>query len=173
MDPVRKAGNAIKNSEKVVIIPGYGMAIAQAQFTVVELADKLEKMGKDIKFAIHPVAGRMPGHMNVLLAEANVPYDKLYTLEDINSDFERTDVVVVVGANEVINPVARDVPESPIYGMPILNVDKAKSVIIIKRSLAAGFAGIDNPLFYMEKTMMFFRDAKQAFIQIIDEIKDL
>ena len=133
----------------------------------------LEKRGVDVKYAIHPVAGRMPGHMNVLLAEANVPYDKLYPLENINSDFERTDVAVVVGANDVTNTVARDVPDSPIYGMPILNVDKAKSIIIIKRSLAPGFAGIDNPLFYMDKTMMFFRDAKQAFIQTIDEIKNI
>ena len=160
-------------AKSVIFVPGYGLAVAQAQHHVAELAGILEKRGVDVKYAIHPVAGRMPGHMNVLLAEANVPYDKLYPLEDINSDFERTDVAVVVGANDVTNPVARDVPDSPIYGMPILNVDKAKSVIVIKRSLAPGFAGIDNPLFYMEKTMMFFRDAKQAFIQIIDEIKNI
>jgi len=160
-------------AKSVIFVPGYGLAVAQAQHHVAELASILEKRGIDVKYAIHPVAGRMPGHMNVLLAEANVPYDKLYPLEDINSDFERTDVAVVVGANDVTNPVARDVADSPIYGMPILNVDKAKSVIVIKRSLAPGFAGIDNPLFYMEKTMMFFRDAKQAFIQIIDEVKNI
>jgi len=160
-------------AKSVIFVPGYGLAVAQAQHHVAELAGILEERGIDVKYAIHPVAGRMPGHMNVLLAEANVPYDKLYPLEDINSDFERTDVVVVVGANDVTNPVARDVVDSPIYGMPILNVDKAKSVIIIKRSLAPGFAGIDNPLFYLEKTMMFFRDAKQAFIETIGEIKNM
>ena len=160
-------------AKSVIFLPGYGLAVAQAQHHVAELVSVLEKRGVDVKYAIHPVAGRMPGHMNVLLAEANVPYDKLYPLEDINSDFERTDVVVVVGANDVTNPVARDVPDSPIYGMPILNVDKAKSVVIIKRSLAPGFAGIDNPVFYMDKTMMFFRDAKQAFIEIIEEMKNI
>jgi NAD(P) transhydrogenase subunit beta len=137
------------------------------------LASLLGKRGTDIKYAIHPVAGRMPGHMNVLLAEANVPYDKLYDLDDINAEFVRTDVAVVIGANDVTNPVARDVPGCPIYGMPILNVDKAKSSIIIKRSLSPGFAGIDNPLFYMEKSMMYFRDCKQALIEIIDEITHL
>ncbi len=126
-----------------------------------------------MKYAIHPVAGRMPGHMNVLLAEADVPYDRLYDLDDINADFERADVAVVVGANDVTNPVARNVTDSPIYGMPILNVDKARSVVVIKRSLAPGFAGIDNPLFYMDRTMMFFRDAKQAFIETIDEMKNI
>ncbi len=160
-------------AKTVIFVPGYGLAVAQAQHHVAELAGILGKRGVDVKYAIHPVAGRMPGHMNVLLAEANVPYDKLYDLDDINSEFERTDVVVVIGANDVTNPVARDVADSPIYGMPILNVDKAKSVVIIKRSLAPGFAGIDNPLFYMEKTMMFFRDAKQALIQIIDDIKNI
>ncbi len=160
-------------AKSVIFVPGYGLAASQAQHHMAELAGILEKRGTDVKYGIHPVAGRMPGHMNVLLAEANVPYDKLYPLEDINSDFERTDVAVLVGANDVANPVARDVTDSPLYGMPILNVDKAKSVIVIKRSLAPGFAGIDNPLFYMEKTMMFFRDGKQAFIQMIDEIKNI
>ncbi len=160
-------------AKSVIFVPGYGLATSQAQHHVAELAGVLEKRGTNVKYAIHPVAGRMPGHMNVLLAEANVPYDKLYSLEDINSEFERTDVAVVIGANDVTNPVARDVADSPIYGMPILNVDKAKSVIVIKRSLAPGFAGIDNPLFYIEKTMMFFRDGKQAFIEILDEIKNI
>ena len=170
---VEDVATVIGYAKSVIFVPGYGLAVAQAQHHVAELAGILEERGIDVKYAIHPVAGRMPGHMNVLLAEANVPYDKLYPLEDINSDFERTDVVVVVGANDVTNPVARDVVDSPIYGMPILNVDKAKSVIIIKRSLAPGFAGIDNPLFYLEKTMMFFRDAKQAFIETIGEIKNM
>jgi len=170
---VEDVATLIGYAKSVIFVPGYGLAVAQAQHHVAELADILEKRGIDVKYAIHPVAGRMPGHMNVLLAEANVPYDKLYPLEDINSDFERTDVAVVVGANDVTNPVARNVADSPIYGMPILNVDKAKSVIIIKRTLGPGFAGIDNPLFYLEKTMMFFRGAKQAFIEILDEIKNI
>jgi NAD(P) transhydrogenase subunit beta len=160
-------------SKRVIIVPGYGLAVAQAQHQVAELADMLEARGVDVKYAIHPVAGRMPGHMNVLLAEANIAYDKLYDLDHINNEFERADVAVVVGANDVVNPVARNVEGSPIYGMPILNADKAQSVVVIKRSLSPGFAGIDNPLFYMDKTMMFFRDAKQAFLEIIDEVKHL
>jgi len=160
-------------AKSVIFVPGYGLATSQAQHHVAELANILEKRGTNVRYAIHPVAGRMPGHMNVLLAEANVPYDKLYDLDDINSDFERTDVAVVIGANDVTNPAARDVPSCPLYGMPILNVDKAKSAVIIKRSLAPGFAGIDNPLFYQEKTMMFFRDGKQALIEIMDEMKNL
>lgn len=160
-------------AKSVIFVPGYGLATSQAQHHVVELANILERRGTDVKYAIHPVAGRMPGHMNVLLAEANVPYDKLYDLDHINADFERTDVAVVIGANDVTNPSARNVADSPLYGMPILNVDQAKSVIVIKRSLAPGFAGIDNPLFYLDKTMMFFRDGKQAFIEIIDEIKHM
>lgn len=160
-------------AKSVIFVPGYGMATSQAQHHVAELATLLEQRGTDVKYAIHPVAGRMPGHMNVLLAEANVPYDKLYDLDDINADFERTDVAVVIGANDVTNPSARNMTDSPLYGMPILNVDKAKSVVVIKRSLSPGFAGVDNPLFYMEKTMMFFRDGKQAIIEILDEIKNL
>lgn len=166
-------GTLIGYAQSVIIVPGYGLATSQAQHQVAELADMLEKRGTSVKYAIHPVAGRMPGHMNVLLAEADVPYDKLYDLDDINSEFERTDVAIVIGANDVTNPVARDEPDSPLYGMPILNVDKAKSIVVIKRSMSPGFAGIDNPLFYGEKTMMFFRDGKQAFIELIDELKHM
>ena len=166
-------GTLLGYAQSVIIVPGYGLATSQAQHQVKELADMLEARGTSVKYAIHPVAGRMPGHMNVLLAEADVPYDKLYDLDDINSEFERTDVAIVVGANDVTNPAARDVTDSPLYGMPILNVDRARSVVVIKRSLSPGFAGIDNPLFYNEKTMMFFRDGKQAFVELIDELKHL
>ena len=148
------------------------MAVAQAQHQVRELADLLESKGVDIRYAIHPVAGRMPGHMNVLLAEANIPYDKLYDLDDINDSFDNTDVSVVIGANDVINPAARDTPSSPLYGMPILNVDKSRSVVVLKRSMSPGFAGVDNDLFYMDNTMMFFRDAKDGLNEIISEVKD-
>ena len=138
-----------------------------------ELADLLQSRGVETKHAIHPVAGRMPGHMNVLLAEADVPYDQLYAMEDINDEFERTDVAVVIGANDVTNPVARDVPDSPIYGMPILNVDRAKNIIFIKRSLSPGFAGIDNPLFYNPKTRMLFDDARRALVNLVNAIKQM
>ncbi|MDP6501411.1 MAG: NAD(P)(+) transhydrogenase (Re/Si-specific) subunit beta, partial [Dehalococcoidales bacterium] len=148
-------------------------ATSQAQHLVAELGSMLEERGADVKYAIHPVAGRMPGHMNVLLAEANVPYDKLYDLDQVNNEFERADVAVVVGANDVVNPDANNMADSPLYGMPILNADKSKSVVVIKRSLSPGFAGVDNPLFYMDKTMMFFRDGKQAFVELIDEIKHM
>ncbi|MDP6824545.1 MAG: NAD(P)(+) transhydrogenase (Re/Si-specific) subunit beta [Dehalococcoidales bacterium] len=160
-------------AKSVIIVPGYGLATSQAQHLVAELGSMLEERGADVKYAIHPVAGRMPGHMNVLLAEANVPYDKLYDLDQVNNEFERADVAVVVGANDVVNPDANNMADSPLYGMPILNADKSKSVVVIKRSLSPGFAGVDNPLFYMDKTMMFFRDGKQAFVELIDEIKHM
>ena len=160
-------------ANSVIFVPGYGLAAAQAQHQVRELASLLQARGINVKHAIHPVAGRMPGHMNVLLAEADVPYDQLYSMEDINEDFERTDVAVVVGANDVTNPVSRDVPDSPIYGMPILNVDMAKTIIFIKRSLSPGFAGIDNPLFYNPKTRMLFDDAKRALTELINAVKIL
>ena len=157
----------------VVVVPGYGMAVAQAQHAVRELADQLEKNGVEVKYAIHPVAGRMPGHMNVLLAEANVPYSQLYDMDDINPEFERADVALVIGANDVVNPDARDNAGSPIYGMPILEVDKAKSTIVIKRSMNPGFAGIDNELFYKDKTMMLFGSAKDVVTDLVTNVKEL
>ncbi|MEB3233363.1 MAG: NAD(P)(+) transhydrogenase (Re/Si-specific) subunit beta [Leptolyngbyaceae bacterium] len=160
-------------AKSVVIVPGYGMAVAQAQHSVRELADQLERLGVEVKYAIHPVAGRMPGHMNVLLAEANVPYTQLSDMDDINPEFERTDVVLVIGANDVVNPAARDSSTSPIYGMPILEVDRAKHTIVIKRSLSPGFAGIDNDLFYAAKTMMMFGGAKEIVAQLVSEVKQL
>jgi len=160
-------------ADQVVVVPGYGLAVAQAQHAVREMADILEKKGITVQYAIHPVAGRMPGHMNVLLAEADVPYDSLREMEEINPDFPRTDVSIVIGANDVTNPAARDVQDSPIYGMPILDVDKSESVIVLKRSMASGFAGIDNPLFYDEKTSMLFGDAKASVDEVISELKAL
>ena len=160
-------------SDRVVIVPGYGLAVAQAQHVLKEVADKLEKRGVEVKYGIHPVAGRMPGHMNVLLAEADVPYDQLYDMEQINPEFKSTDVVLIIGANDVVNPVAKTEPGSPIYGMPIMNVDEADRTIVFKRSLSPGFAGIDNPLFYKESNQMFFGDAKeslQALSQAIAEV---
>jgi NAD(P) transhydrogenase subunit beta len=158
-------------AQSVVVVPGYGLAVAQAQHELRKAMDNLEERGVDVKYAIHPVAGRMPGHMNVLLAEADVPYDKLFDLEEINEDFGRTDVVLVVGANDVVNPEAHN-PQSVIAGMPILDVDKAKSVIIMKRSLSPGFAGIDNPLFYMGHSLMFFGDAKQSMTELVREVRE-
>ncbi len=160
-------------ANEVIVVPGYGMAVAQAQHSIRELADQLEKRGIEVKYAIHPVAGRMPGHMNVLLAEANVPYTSLYDMDDINGEFERADVALVVGANDVTNPAAREDKTSPIYGMPILNVDKAHNVVVLKRSMNSGFAGIDNPLFDDPKTVMLFGDAKKSIDGVVAGVKAL
>ncbi|HLG03396.1 MAG TPA: NAD(P)(+) transhydrogenase (Re/Si-specific) subunit beta [Bacteroidia bacterium] len=160
-------------SKKVVIVPGYGLAVAQAQHIIHELEMLLEERGVEVKYAIHPVAGRMPGHMNVLLAESNVAYEKLVEMDDINPEFDQTDVVLVVGANDVVNPAAKTDPSSPIYGMPILEVDRAKHIIVNKRSMGAGYAGIDNLLFYDPKTSMFFGDAKKALASLVAELKTL
>ena len=160
-------------AHQVVVVPGYGMAVAQAQHSVRELADQLEKKGVAVKYAIHPVAGRMPGHMNVLLAEANVPYNQLYDMDDINPEFPRTDVALIIGANDVTNPAARNVASSPIYGMPILDVDKASNVVVLKRSMRSGFAGIENPLYEDPKTAMLFGDAKASVDGLVHAVKGL
>jgi NAD(P) transhydrogenase subunit beta len=176
--PVREisaedAATLMAYANEVIIVPGYGMAVAQAQHTVQELANLLEQRGVEVKYAIHPVAGRMPGHMNVLLAEANVPYNQLYEMDDINPEFGRSDVALVIGANDVTNPAARNDPKSPIYGMPILDVDKSGNVIVMKRSMKSGFAGIDNDLYYEPKTSMLFGDAKETAGQLVDALKHI
>jgi NAD(P) transhydrogenase subunit beta len=165
-----EAAAILAAANKVVIVPGYGMAVAQAQHKVRELYDALNKRGVDVKFGIHPVAGRMPGHMNVLLAEADIPYDRLLDMDEINSDFPQTDVALIIGANDVTNPAARTDSASPIFGMPILDVDKARTVMVIKRSMSPGFAGIDNPLYYLEKTLMLFGDARAFVGNIVREL---
>ena len=166
------AATQLAYAQRVIIIPGYGMAVAQAQHTVRELAELIEKRGGEVKYAIHPVAGRMPGHMNVLLAEANVPYDRLYDMDEINGEFPQTDVALVIGANDVVNPAARSDPSSPIYGMPILDADKAKHVIVLKRGMAAGFAGIENALFNAPATSMLFGDANASLVALVSEVKN-
>jgi NAD(P) transhydrogenase subunit beta len=165
-----EAAAILSAANRVVVVPGYGMAVAQAQHKVRELFDNLTKRGVDVRFAIHPVAGRMPGHINVLLAEADIPYDRLIDMEDINSDFPQTDVALVIGANDVTNPAARNDASSPIYGMPILDVDKAHTVMVIKRGMSPGFAGIDNPLYYLDKTLMLFGDAKSFVGDLVRQL---
>jgi NAD(P) transhydrogenase subunit beta len=165
-----EAAQILESASSVIIVPGYGLAVAQAQHKIRELYDNLMRRGVDVKFGIHPVAGRMPGHMNVLLAEADIPYDRLVEMDEINGDFPQTDVALVIGANDVTNPKARTDKTSPIYGMPILDVDKAHTVMVIKRSMNPGFAGIDNDLYYMDKTLMLFGDAKGFVSEIVKEL---
>ena len=166
---VEDAYYVLEAASSVAIVPGYGMAVAQAQHVVKELCELMEENGAEVNFGIHPVAGRMPGHMNVLLAEADVPYDQLLEMDDINPRMETVDVAIVIGANDVVNPAAREVESSPIYGMPVINVDHARTVFVLKRSMASGFAGIENPLFYKENTRMLFGDAKESIGGLIRE----
>jgi NAD(P) transhydrogenase subunit beta len=164
-------GMLFDTARRVVIVPGYGMAVSQAQYAVRDLTHALEEKGIEVEFGVHPVAGRMPGHMNVLLAEANIPYDKVKEMDEINPSFPQTDVAIVIGANDVVNPVARTDPKSPIAGMPILDVDKARTVVVVKRSLSPGFAGIPNPLFAAENTLMYFGDGKKAILDLVAAVK--
>ena len=164
-------GTLLAYSQRVIIVPGYGLAVAQAPHAARELATALEDRGVDVEYAIHPVAGRMPGHMNVLLAEANVPYEQLKEMDQVNDDFKNADVALIVGANDVVNPAARSTPGSPIYGMPILNADQAKNIIFMKRSMRPGFAGIDNDLMFGPKTVMFFGDAKDSLTKLVAAVK--
>ena len=170
---ISDAAVLMKYSKKVVIVPGYGLAVAQAQHVCHELEQVLEQEGVEVKYAIHPVAGRMPGHMNVLLAESNVSYDKLVEMDDINPEFKTTDVVLIVGANDVVNPAAKTDPASPIYGMPILDVEDAAHTIVMKRSMKAGYAGIENELFYSPKNRMLFGDAKKTLTELVSELKNI
>jgi len=170
---IEDAAQILENADRVVIVPGYGMAVAQAQHRVRDVFEQLTKKGIDVKFAIHPVAGRMPGHMNVLLAEAEIPYDQLVEMDDINPEFQRTDVALVIGANDVTNPDARTNQGSPIYGMPILNVDEAQNVVVLKRSMRPGFAGVDNPLYTLPNTQMLFGDARESVVKLAAAVKAL
>ncbi len=170
---VEEAAMIFDSSSSVIIVPGYGMAVAQAQHVIREMSDLLERKGISVKYAIHPVAGRMPGHMNVLLAEANVSYDKLIEMDNINDEFANTDVVLIVGANDVVNPAARTNPNSPIFGMPVLNADKARTVIVSKRGMAAGYAGIENELFGYPNCLMLFGDAKATITKVVSELKEM